>query len=215
MQKHSIIMTDFGLYIIVTKPVLSYSVIAEICVKHGIRMLQLREKHLPDKELVCIGKLIKSITKGSDTNFVINDRPDIAVICDADYLHLGQNDLSYEDAKRITGDKIKIGLSTHSIKQAKEALLKKPDYIGFGPVYATTTKAVPDPVVGTEQLTEVLKFADVPVVAIGGIFPENIHEVLKAGAQNIALVRYFMETEDFEKRLIKTQLYLENKNKYI
>jgi thiamine-phosphate pyrophosphorylase len=201
-------MKDFGLYIIITKPVLRYSTIAEICVKHKIKMLQLREKHLTDKEIVSIGREIKSITKGSDTNFVINDRPDIAILCDADYLHLGQNDLCYEDARRITGNNIKIGLSTHSIQQAKDALVNKPDYIGFGPVYKTPTKAIPDAVVGTERLTEVLKFSDVPVVAIGGIFPENIHEVLKTGARNIALVRYFMETEDFEKRIINIQSYL-------
>lgn len=194
-------MKDFGLYIIITKPVLPYARIAEICVENDIAMLQLREKHFTDKEYVRVGREIKSITKGSKTNFVVNDRPDIAALCDADFLHLGQDDISLEDARKIVGNDMKIGLSTHSILQAKEALLKKPDYIGFGPVYATTTKAIADPVVGTHLLQEVLAFADVPVVAIGGIFPENIHEVISAGAKNICLVRHFMESADLDKRI--------------
>lgn len=194
-------MSDFGIYIIITNPQLPYTSIAEKCVYHGIKMLQLREKHLSDKELIKIGKDIRSITKGTVTNFVINDRPDIAVICDADVLHLGQDDISIEDARKIVGNNIKIGLSTHSIGQAKEALKKNPDYIGFGPIYPTNAKAKPDKPVGTDQLKEVLDFTNVPVVAIGGIFPENIQHVIDAGAKNIAMVRYFMQTYDFDKRI--------------
>lgn len=193
-------MEIFGIYIIVTKPQLSYSTIAEKCVSNGIKMLQLREKHLSDKELIKIGKEIRSITKGTSTNFVINDRADIAAICDADYLHLGQDDISMEDARKIVGN-MKIGLSTHSIEQAKEALSKNPDYIGFGPIYPTNAKAKPDKPVGTELLKQVLGFANVPVIAIGGIFPLNINQVIEAGAKNIAMVRYFMQTDEFDKRV--------------
>ena len=203
-------MQNFGLYVIITKPVLSYTVIAEICVKHKIKMLQLREKHLNDNEIVKIGREIKSITKGSDTSFVINDRPDIAILCEADFLHLGQDDISYEDARKIIGSNMKVGLSTHSILQAKEALKLKPDYIGFGPIYSTTTKASPDPVVGTERLKAVLDFSNVPVIAIGGIFPEKLNDVLGAGASNIALVRYLMQTKDFEKRIIELKSHIDN-----
>ena len=193
-------MNDFGIYIIITNPQLPYTTIAEKCVQHGIKMLQLREKHLSDKEIIKIGKEICSITKGSKTNFVVNDRPDIAAICNADILHLGQDDISIEDARKVVGT-MRIGLSTHSIGQAKEALGKNPDYIGFGPIYPTNAKAKPDLPVGTEQLKQVLAFAKVPVVAIGGIFPENIEEVIKAGAKNIAMVRHFMQTHDFDKRI--------------
>ncbi len=193
-------MDNFGLYIIITKPVLPYEVIAEKCVANGVKMLQLREKHLGDRQLLKIAKQIRSITKGAETAFVINDRPDIAAICDADYLHLGQDDITIEDARKIVGD-MKIGLSTHSIQQAKEALAKKPDYIGFGPVYPTNAKANPDEPVGTENLKKVVGFAGVPVVAIGGIFRENIQNVIDAGAKNIAMVRYFMQTNDFDNRI--------------
>jgi len=193
-------MKNFGLYIIITKPQSTYRQIAESCVKQGVKMLQLREKLISDKELIKIGKEIRAITKGSETSFVMNDRPDIAAICDADFLHLGQDDISIEDARKIVGD-MKIGLSTHSIQQVKAALVQKPDYIGFGPIYKTTTKAKPDPTVGVEKLRHVLDIATVPVVAIGGIFPENIDDILNAGAKNIALVRHFMQTDQFDQRI--------------
>jgi len=204
-------MENFGIYIIITNPQLSYTTIAEKCVNQGIKMLQLREKHLSDKELIKIGKEIRSITKGTETNFVVNDRPDIAAICDADFLHLGQDDISIEDARKVVGN-MKIGLSTHSIEQAKDALTKNPEYIGFGPIYPTNAKAKPDNPVGTEQLKQVLEFATVPVVAIGGIFPDNIEHVIESGAKNIAMVRHFMQTDSFDKR-IKVLNELFNKKK--
>lgn len=206
-------MKNFGVYVIITKPQLSYQKIAEICVSREVKMLQLREKHLSDKEIVKIAKDIKSITRGSKTHFVINDRPDIAVLCDADYLHLGQDDISLLDARKIVGN-MKIGLSTHSLEQAKQALVQKPDYIGFGPIYATNAKAKPDHPVGVEQLKQVLGFSDVPVVAIGGIFPENIQPVLDAGASTIAMVRYLMQTEELDKRILFLQeLFKKNQEK--
>ncbi len=182
---------DFGLYVIATRPTLSYGRVAEICVERGIRYLQLREKHLSDRELLAAAHQIRSATRGTQTRFVMNDRADLALLAEADALHLGQDDISIEQARKIVGD-MPIGLSTHSIEQARQALKHSPAYIGFGPIYTTTTKAVPDPVVGTELLTEVLSFSDVPVVAIGGIFPENVESVLSAGARNICMVRHLM-----------------------
>lgn len=200
-------MSNFGLYIILTNPQLPYTTIAEKCVEHSINMLQLREKHLSDKELINIGKEIRRITKGTATRFVVNDRPDIAAICDADFLHLGQDDMSIDEARKIVGN-MPIGLSTHSIEQAQEALKKKPAYIGFGPIYPTNAKAKPDNPVGVEELKQVLAFANVPVIAIGGIFPENIDQVINAGATNIAMVRHFMQTTDFDKKMLEVKKLL-------
>lgn len=198
-------MKEFGIYVIITNPVISYSIIAEKCVANDIKMLQLREKYLNDRKLLKIAKEIRSITKGTNTKFVINDRPDIAAICDADYLHLGQDDISIEDARKIVGN-MKIGLSTHSIDQARKALTKKPDYIGFGPIYPTITKAEPDKAVGTELLKQVIEFSNIPVVAIGGICPDNIQLIIDAGATNIAAVRFLMQTNLFDEKI----LYLKN-----
>ena len=198
-------MEDFGLYVIITRPVLPYTRIAEICVETGVRMLQLREKHLCDREIVRIGREIKPVPRATATRFVMNDRADLALLADADVLHLGQGDLSLRDARRIVGRDMMIGLSTHSLEQAREAIAEGPDYIGFGPVYPTTTKAVPDPTVGTGLLREVLGFATVPVVAIGGIFPDNLPEVTAAGARNVCLVRHLMESPDLETRIRSLQ----------
>ena len=203
-------MENFGIYIIITNPTLPYSTIAEICVRNEIKMLQLREKNLDDRSLIRIGREIKSITKGSETRFVMNDRPDLAVLCDADVLHLGQDDMPLEEARKIVGN-MPIGLSTHSIEQAKRALELDPMYIGFGPIFPTNAKAKPDAPVGTEKLSEVLQFAQVPVVALGGLFPENIEQVVKAGAQNIALVRHFMQTSDLEARIEEMNHHLKQR----
>ena len=196
-------MKDLALYIIITKPELSYEEIAKICVRQNIRMIQLREKYLTDREIIEAGKRIKSITAGTNTLLVIYDRVDLALAAGADVLHLGQDDLPIEEARKIAGDRLKIGLSTHSIEQVREALTHKPDYIGFGPVYPTNAKARPDAPVGVGMLKEVLSFADVPVVAIGGIFPENLDDVVAAGAKNVALVRHFMQTTETEQRIVE------------
>ncbi|MFI3267295.1 MAG: thiamine phosphate synthase [Rikenellaceae bacterium] len=194
-------MENFGLYVIITKPTLNYREIAEICVAKEVKMLQLREKHFNDKELLKVAREIASITKGTATNFIVNDRVDIALLSDADGVHLGQDDLSITEARKILGNDKIIGLSTHSIKQAQEALIEKPDYIGFGPIYATPTKEIADPVVGTNLLNEVMQFADVPVVAIGGIDENNIKVVIGAGAKNVCAVRFLMNTSELASRI--------------
>jgi thiamine-phosphate pyrophosphorylase len=96
---------------------------------------------------------------------------------------------------------MKIGLSTHTLDQARRAIADGADYIGFGPVWATPTKDVPDEVVGVDLLRRVVAFSPVPVVAIGGIFPENLDEVLATGARSFSLVRYLMSTPDLDERI--------------
>lgn len=196
-------MENSGLYVIATKPTLSYGRIAEICVSRGIKFLQLREKDLSDRELLAAAAQIKSVTRGSDTMFVVNDRADLAMLSDADCLHLGQDDISVEDARKIVGD-MPIGLSTHNLEQVADAMQYNPIYIGFGPVYPTTTKANPDPTVGVDLLSKAISLSTVPVIAIGGIFPENIGEVLAAGAKNLSLVRYLMH-DDIDSRIAELQ----------
>ncbi len=179
---------------ILTRPGVGHVAAAEVAVRCGVGMLQLREKELGGRELLRIARELRAVTRGTDTRLIINDRPDIAVLCGADGVHVGQDDLGVEQVRRIVGEGMTVGLSTHSIAQAQQAQeLAGVDYIGFGPVYATTTKAVPDPVVGTALLGQVIGFSRVPVVAIGGIFPENLDTVLGVGARNPCLVRYLME----------------------
>ncbi len=194
-------MNDFGPYVIITDPVLPYRRIAEICVERGVRMLQLREKRLDDKAVLAAAAEITAVTRGTETLFVMNDRADLAMLAGADVVHLGQGDISLADARRIVGPEMKIGLSTHTLQQARDAIAAGADYIGFGPVWATPTKDVPDEVVGLELLRQVVGFSPVPVVAIGGIFPENLPDVLATGARSFSLVRYLMSTPDLDVRI--------------
>jgi thiamine-phosphate pyrophosphorylase len=194
-------MKDFGPYVIITDPVLPYRRIAEICVECGVRMLQLREKHLDDRGVLAAAAQITAVTRGTATRFVMNDRADLALLAGADVLHLGQGDISLADARRIVGPRMPIGLSTHTLEQARSAIAQGADHIGFGPVWATPTKDVPDEVVGLDLLREVVAFSPVPVVAIGGIFPENLSQVLATGARSFSLVRYLMSTPDLAERI--------------
>lgn len=196
-------LDNFGLYLIITKSELSYQEIARIAVKNNIRYLQLREKDLSDRELIAIGKEIMKITSGTNIKFIINDRADIAKIVGADGVHLGQDDLTLAEAKSILGEGKIYGLSTHSLEEAKEALAQNPNYIGFGPVYPTPTKAKADPAVGLDNIQEVVSTSPVPVVVLGGIDETNLQKVINAGAKNICLVRYLMNCTDLEERIIK------------
>jgi thiamine-phosphate pyrophosphorylase len=194
-----------GVYVIITDPVLPYRRIAEICVACGVKMLQLREKHLSDKEILAASAEITSVTRGTGTQFVMNDRADLALLAGADVLHLGQGDISLRDARRIVGPDMPIGLSTHTVEQAREAIAQGADHIGFGPVWATPTKEVPEgDVTGLALLRQVVELSTVPVVAIGGIFPENLPAVLATGARSFSLVRYLMHP-DMEARIKQLQ----------
>ncbi len=194
-------MENIGLYVIITNPSLPCVRIAEICVEKGIKMLQLRDKFSDDKTLLAMAKEIQATVKGTCTKFIINDRLDIALLADTDGIHIGQDDIPIEEVRRLLGNEKIIGLSTHSIEQAREALAMKPDYIGFGPVYPTPTKQIADPAVGLDLLSEVLGIADIPVIAIGGIDEKTTVDVVKAGAKSLSAVRYLMESEQLSERI--------------
>lgn len=153
----------------------------------GCAMLQLRAKELDDEGFLEIAKRIRSACAHAEVPFVINDRPDIARLVRADGLHLGQGDASIDDARKVVGH-MPIGLSTHDLRQATEADRKGADLIAFGPVFATQTKKDPDPVVGVERLGAVCRAVSRPVVAIGGITPENAAQALDAGARYVAVI---------------------------
>jgi len=153
----------------------------------GCAVVQLRAKSLNDVAFLEIAKRIRSACTHAAVPFVINDRADIARLVRADGLHLGQDDLSIEDARRVVGD-MQIGISTHTFEQAEAADEEGADLIAFGPVFATNTKENPDPVVGLRTLEKVCQTVSRPVVAIGGITPENAAETLQAGARYVAAI---------------------------
>lgn len=189
---------DFGLYVVMTNPELGYRRFTEICVEEEVPIIQLRDKSMPNLDLVLLAKELKGITSNTNTHFFVNDRVDHAILADADGVHLGPQDVSWQEARRLLPKQKLIGVSTHSIAEAELLIRqisepgnpKAPDYMSFGPIYPTVAKKIPDPPVGTEQLARIMEIAPLPVVAIGGLFPHNISEVFQAGARNIAMIRH-------------------------
>jgi len=151
----------------------------------GIRFIQYREKDRTRREIHEEASRLRELTRRYDALLFINDHADIALAVDADGVHLGQDDLPIEEARRIMGEKI-IGISTHGPEQAKSAERGGADYIGFGPVFHTTTKDAGSPK-GVDALRSVREVVGIPVVAIGGINEDNIEVVLDAGADAAAV----------------------------
>ncbi len=187
------VLHDFGFYSILTNPILGYETLTEVLVANNVPYIQLRIKNQSDAEILQIAKNLSSITKDSKSNLIINDSPQIAIKSNADGIHIGQDDMVYQDVRDLVGDKMIIGLSTHNIEQVKEANLLKPNYIGMGPVYKTPTKKIPDPVLKPAGLKAMMDVNELPYVAIGGIDFSNIEDVLAVGAKNLCAVRLINE----------------------
>jgi len=189
----------FGLYLILTNPVAGYEACAEAAVRCDLRYLQLRMKDTPDDEVLPVARRLREIIRGSGTRLIVNDSVAVAAEADADGVHLGQDDMGIEEARAFWKEEGRIyGLSTHSPDQARRAVALAPDYIGVGPVFATTSKEVPDPVLGLEAMGEMIRQSPVTTVALGGIFEEQLSEVLAHGAVNFAVVRAVNRAEDPE-----------------
>jgi thiamine-phosphate pyrophosphorylase len=152
----------------------------------GIRVVQIREKSMPDRELLDYARRVRRITRESGTLLIMNDRPDLAVLCEADGVHIGQEELSIRDVRRIVGPKCLIGVSTHSIEQARDAVLDGASCIGVGPVFESRTKSF-DQFAGLDLVREVAAEIQLPWFPIGGIDHSNVNQVITAGASRIAI----------------------------
>jgi thiamine-phosphate pyrophosphorylase len=162
-------------------------VVAE-AVRGGVGAVQLREKEAGASRIIALARDVSRICREAGALFIINDRADIAAAVDADGVHLGQEDLPVEAARRILGRSKLIGLSTRNVGQALDARARGADYIGVGPVFATPTKEG-RPAAGLEFVRAVRDRVRIPFVAIGGIDLENCARVLRAGARRVAAVR--------------------------
>lgn len=183
-------MTDgFGLYLVMTDPVVGYARCAEAAVRAGVKIVQLRMKHVTRAEIVRVAHDVRSVTAGTDTLFIVNDDPSIAEEVGADGVHVGQGDMPPAEVRlRHPGLGI-VGLSTHNPAQAAASRTEPVDYIGVGPVYATPTKDIPDPTLGLDVMSAMIAAAAHPAVAIGGIDAARLPDVIAAGARNFAVVR--------------------------
>lgn len=155
-------------------------------IKAGVEMIQLREKNLSKKDLFNTALTIRKMTQKHNVFFIVNDYIDIALAVDADGVHLGQEDMPVDEARKIMGTNKLIGISTHSVRQALEAQNSGADYIGFGPIFYTATKDAGQPK-GIASIRKIKKHIKIPLVAIGGITWENAYKVLRAGADAVAV----------------------------
>lgn len=180
----------FGLYLVLTDPLVGYEACTEAAVRCGVRYVQLRMKQTAPEQVLEMALRLRTITHGSPTRFIVNDDVAIARAAQADGVHLGQGDMALAEARRQWPEPGKLfGLSTHDEAQAAAAVGLQPAYIGVGPVFPTPTKARPDPVVGLERMGAIVRGSPLTTVAIGGIDRENLREVLRHGAVNYCVVR--------------------------
>jgi thiamine-phosphate pyrophosphorylase len=155
----------------------------------GIRLIQYRDKKSSAREIFKTSLHFAQRARERECTFIVNDRADVALAVGAAGVHVGQDDLPVELARRVVGTGRWVGYSTHNLTQVREADSSSADYIAFGPIFATQSKEKPDPVVGLEGLRRARQATVKPLVAIGGITAENARSVIEAGADAVALIR--------------------------
>ena len=168
---------------------LSHAEQVDLLADGGATLVQLREKHAPPLEFYEQAKAALKVANRRGVQLIINDRADIALALGAVGVHLGQDDLPPEAARRLLGEDAIIGYSTHSLVQIQKAANLPVDYFAIGPIFPTSTKEDPDPVVGLDGIRQSREaIGDRPLVAIGGITPANARDVIAAGADSVALI---------------------------
>ena len=166
-------------------------------IEGGARFIQLREKSLSSGEFFADAAQAVKFAHEYSAQIIINDRVDIALALHADGVHLGQDDLWPDEARKILGPDAIIGFSTHSVEQASDALKLPVDYIAIGPIFGTSTKENPDPIVGPDGLHAVRKaIGEMPLVAIGGIDLDSLSTVYDAGANSAAVISSIISQPD-------------------
>jgi thiamine-phosphate pyrophosphorylase len=171
--------------------------VVERALSGGVDMVQLRDKDAPDDDIVAAGRELRVLCEAHDALLIVNDRPDLALACGADGVHVGQEDERVDGVREAVGERLLIGLSTHSEAQIQAAESSGADYYAVGPVHETPTKPG-RPAVGLELVRHAAAVATKPWFAIGGIDPENVSEVAAAGARRIVVVRAIRDADDPE-----------------
>ncbi|TWT31738.1 thiamine phosphate synthase [Blastopirellula retiformator] len=175
----------------------------------GVAILQLRDKRIDDKTLLARAQHLRKMTSESSTFFIVNDRPDVALLADADGVHVGQEELSVKEARAVLGVDKLVGVSTHSIEQARRAVLDGADYIGVGPTFPSQTKSF-DQFPGLDLVRQVAAEIRLPAFAIGGISAENVTQVIEAGLCRVAVSGAVAAAEDTQKAAANLRSILHN-----
>ncbi len=199
MEGKAVGRVDFDLYLITDRHQTGGRALEEVlqqACRAGVEAIQLREKDMAAVDLLKLARGLKASLKG--VRIFINDRVDVAVAASADGVHLGQKGLPPDLVKRSFGW-LTIGVSTHSLDEALQAQARGADFVTFGPVFHTPSKASYGPPLGLERLREVAERLEIPVFAIGGVNRENIRDVISAGAYGIALISAIMASPQVER----------------
>ena len=168
----------------------------------GAKTLQLRAKAMAPRDFWTLAVEVRAQTRAAGCPMIVNDRIDIALACDADGVHLGQDDVPLGAGKKLMGRKI-VGISTHDVDQAREAENNGADYIGFGPMFGTATKATGYGARGVEMLKQIRAAVTIPIVAIGGITEQNVQQVWQAGADSAAIISDILGAQDIADKVAR------------
>jgi len=179
-------------------------------IKGGIRVIQYREKDRGLRVKLEECRRIRALSQEHGVLFIVNDHVDLAMLVDADGVHVGQDDLPVAQVRALVGEEMMIGVSTHSLSQARRAMADGADYIGVGPIYATRTKNDGCDPVGLAYLDNVVREIPLPFVAIGGIKVHNIEQVVRHGAKTVALVTEILGAEDIRATVSELTAILKN-----
>lgn len=178
---------------LVTSPV---NALAEALAHAGVRLMQLRDKRSSARRIYVQARELAEILSPHEVRLIVNDRPDIAAMSGAAGVHVGQDDLPVEEARKICAAPKWVGVSTHNLEQLREADRTSADYIAVGPIFPTGTKENPDPVVGVDFVRVARQLTRKPLVAIGGITLASAGDVFRAGADSVAIIRDLIADPD-------------------
>ena len=185
-------MKQIGKLHILTDTVLqsrfSHMEITRLAIAGGADTIQYRQKSGSTREMIEIARNMKRLCSEAGVTFIVNDRLDVAIAAEADGVHLGQDDFPIPMARELLGESRIIGGSAATLDEAQKCLSEGADYVGFGPVYPTSSKDDAGPVSGIDILKQVVEIIPLPIIAIGGVGAENIPDVMRAGARGIAVI---------------------------
>ncbi len=166
----------------------SHVELARMAIAGGADTIQFRQKSGSTRDMIETARQIKKVCIDHDITFIVNDRLDVAIASDSDGVHLGQDDFPILLARDLLGDQKIIGGSAVTLEEAQKCLVDGADYVGFGPVYPTTSKADAGPVTGIDLMIKVIETVPLPLIAIGGVTKDNTLEVMEAGVHGIAVI---------------------------
>ena len=166
----------------------SHVELAELAIAGGADTIQFRQKDGPTREMIRVAEQMQALCKRAGATFIINDRVDVAIASRADGVHLGQDDFPIPLARKLLGEGAIIGGSAGSMEEARKCLMEGADYIGFGPVYPTTSKEDAGPAAGLALLKQIVEAIPLPIIAIGGIGVDNTSPLMKTGVHGIAVI---------------------------